>query len=75
MSSLIEPSQFAMLFTSAAFLESVGKIINSPFMAFLLRMGRDYDGRVTGLPFFLAGSEVKEDKGCFLQQFAANAVM
>ncbi|KAL6820103.1 major facilitator superfamily domain-containing protein [Trichoderma sp. SZMC 28015] len=55
MSSLIEPSQFAMLFTSAAFLESVGKIISSPFMAFLLRMGRDYDGRVTGLPFFIAG--------------------
>ncbi|KAL7781932.1 major facilitator superfamily domain-containing protein [Trichoderma afarasin] len=55
MSSLIEPSQFAMLFTSAAFLESVGKIISSPFMASLLRMGRDYDGRVTGLPFFIAG--------------------
>ncbi|UKZ61399.1 uncharacterized protein TrAtP1_002664 [Trichoderma atroviride] len=55
MSSLVDPSQFAILFTSTAFLESVGKMISSPFMAFLLRIGRNDDGRVTGLPFFIAG--------------------
>lgn len=55
MSSLVDPSQFAILFASEAFFESIGKIISSPFMAFLLRIGRDHDGRVTGLPFFMAG--------------------
>lgn len=59
LSSLVDPSQFAILFASAAFLESFGKIVSSPFMAFLLRIGRDDDGQVTGLPFFMAGVSLR----------------
>lgn len=53
-SSLVAPSQHATLFTTMTLLESTGRIFGSPFMAFLLRVGRDGQGNPNGLIFLVA---------------------
>lgn len=53
-SSLVEPSQYATLFTTMTLVESVGRLIAGPLMAYLLRIGRNIDGEPTGLIFLLS---------------------
>ncbi|KAH8125265.1 MFS general substrate transporter [Trichoderma asperelloides] len=55
-SSLVAPSQHATLFTTMTLLESTGRIFGSPFMAFLLRVGRDGQGNPNGLIFLVAAA-------------------
>lgn len=53
-SSLVKPEQYTLLFTTMTVLESIGRILGSPFMAALLCTGRDAEGKPTGLVFLVA---------------------
>jgi hypothetical protein len=53
-SSMVMHSQYATLFTTMALLESMGRVIGTPFMAFILRVGRDNQGEPNGLVFIVA---------------------
>ncbi|KAK0645420.1 major facilitator superfamily domain-containing protein [Cercophora newfieldiana] len=54
--ALVTPPYYATLFTTLTFLESLGRLLGGPLMAYILRIGRDESGRPTGLVFLVAAS-------------------